>query len=194
MATSVSDDFNRANGDVGGNWTDVMTGAPGRPTITSNQVGSGVSGTEKAATYTGASLDTANYDVTITYNAGTACVLNIMARFTGTGATRSGYLGQVNILAGTASIIRVDNGSETVKTSGSHTASASNVYKFRVNGQSLTLYANGAVLMTSSDTTYSSTGAPGLGFYNNTSADDLYDNFSAAIVTSSGLLSRMVQE
>jgi hypothetical protein len=181
---SVSDNFNRANGDVGSNWTDVLTGAPGRIIITSNEVGSGVTGTEKACTYTGAALTSANHSVSVKYVAGTSCVLSILARNVGSGASRNGYAMQVNLLTNLIRVLRIDAGVETERAQIAHTATPGNVYRFQLINTGLTVFVNETQLISTADGVYSAIGAPGIGVYNDLSSDDRYDDFLASDITS----------
>lgn len=105
-------------------------------------------------------------------------------RNTGTAAagTLDCYRGSVGTSAGDTYISRVDNATATDLTSGTTSLALNDTLKTDVSGTTITLYRNGASILSTTDATYS-TGKPGIELYNDAIVDDAEfgDDSSGAI-------------
>ena len=173
MATAVvaqaqpSDDFERADGGLGVNWTtNTIWGSALQ--IANHQL-QAPSGNYAESLYTATSLGGAQYSE-IKYISGLSSgVINLVvrARQYTLGGQGDGYIGQLNGFESTWKIIRVDNDTETVipGASGSFTFSNNDVFRFEANGSTLTLTQNGVLLKSTTDPNYIG-GDAGVGLYN----------------------------
>jgi hypothetical protein len=157
MAT-FSDDFNRADGTLGSNWTTVSGFAA--PAVTSNQAAAGSVALCLAAVATGTASFAANHSATATITAlGDFDYGGPAVRLDAAGGT--GYAIKVDGRSNANStLIRLSGGGST-NIGGTYAVAANDVLKLEATGTSLLYYKNGTLIDTVVDTTYS-TGQPGL--------------------------------
>lgn len=164
MSTLFSDDFNRANGGLGGNYTDLIAGMA----ISSNQV-AGIAG--DAATYYSGGTPGANCWAQIKFATKTAGGGNLGIRLnTGTFDT---YF--FSALTGSASISRQDAGVPTVLGSTFTTPADGTVVRLEMRGSTISVYYDDVLQTTRTDATYSSAGRT---FFSCNGAAHRYDDFS----------------
>ena len=190
MATSVSDTFDRADGAIGANWADIWSGA-GSFQVSSNQMVVGAQETLRAMAYTAAALDTADYSNYITVSSVSGSdfwVINLMLRCVGSGSTTvDAYQGQF-FNNGTWTIHRMDNGVESVLTTGSTGAPVpGDRLGFSVSGTTFSIYKNGTSLGSTTDATYSAIGAPGIAIYQHGTTAVVFDNWDASLTATSSV-------
>ena len=155
--TQVSDNFNRANGPLGSNWT---VEGPGSVAIVSNNaVVTATSGTYTTAAYTGASFSDDQF----------ASVKIIVAGFVADGvgvrlssSTNNGYGCDFEHGGGaTIEIDKIVSGLPTALVSQtSPIPNPGDILRLEVSGTSLACYLNGTLILTTTDSTYAS-GSPG---------------------------------
>jgi hypothetical protein len=177
--SSVSDNFNRANGGLGANWT--AAGGFSGMAIVSNQVQAGVSATQVESAYTGAALSTINQSVQVKHVAHEAVSVINLNLITGTGASRNGYIGQFFWISDLFRIIRIDAGVESSPLATAAMGTISNgdtLYFERGASGVLKLKVNGATVLSYTDTTYASVWLPAIGGYADTDAV-IIDDFLA---------------
>lgn len=173
--TTVSDDFNRANGALGANWT-TITAADAAPTIVSNAVvgGTGISTWGDGALWTANSLTNDQYaQVDATYSAITDAEVLLRANTAGT----QGY-----ILAwegATVTIYEMPTNAVLVTDPGTNPTSGTHTLRFEAEGTALRGYIDGVLVVSTTDATWSA-GSAGIGFFR-PSAGTGYtiDNFEA---------------
>jgi hypothetical protein len=161
--TDVTDNFNRANGSLGGNWT-AETGFTGL-TIASNAV------TQVAASWAvstwNAATNTFQNDQHVQCTA-TTVISGIVLRWQ-TGL-QNGYLCFANT-DGHPYLYRVDSGTfNLLQNTG--TVAAGNTLSCSVVGQTFTVAVNGSTQFSFTDTLHYGSGAPGVAAYNNGVVDD----------------------
>lgn len=164
MSTLFTDNFNRANGGLGGNYTDLIAGMA----ISSNQV-AGIAG--DAATYYSGGTPGANCWAQIKFATKTAGGGNLGIRLnTGTFDT---YF--FSALTGSASISRQDAGVPTVLGSTFTTPANGTVVRLEMRGSTISVYYDDVLQTTRTDATYSSAGRT---FFSCNGAAHRYDDFS----------------
>ena len=159
----VSDNFNRADGSLGANWTVNPLGRPLK--IIGSRVQAPANDYAESL-HTAAALGSAQF-VEVQNAAGlSAGIINLVvrAREYTAGGSGDGYVAQLNGFDSAWRIIRVDNDIETVLASGSLTHSNNDTFYFEANGSTLTLKKNSVTIGTATSSTYSS-GEVGLGLY-----------------------------
>jgi hypothetical protein len=164
-ATTVSDNFNRANGALGSNWTTV-TGT-NAPKIVSNVLKAGTAGAINSAywsanTFSGNQFAQANLPASSGSNWGPGIAVRL--------SNSKGYFLWYGNTANTVSIWRMDSSSSwtQIAASGTLTIAATDVWMLQANGSVITAYQNGKQVASVTDTHYT-TGSPGvwLWFSNN---------------------------
>lgn len=164
MSTLFTDNFNRANGGLGGNYTDLIAGMA----ISSNQV-AGIAG--DAATYYSGGTPGANCWAQIKFATKTAGGGNLGIRLnTGTFDT---YF--FSAITGSASISRQDAGVPTVLGSTFTTPANGTVVRLEMRGSTISVYYDDVLQTTRTDATYSSAGRT---FFSCNGAAHRYDDFS----------------
>jgi Putative esterase len=160
-AATVSDNFNRANGGLGSNWTTVS--GTTAPQIVNNTAQPGSAGTLNSAywsanTFSGNQYATASFPNSSGTNYGPAIAVRL--------SNSMGYILWYGNSAGTVSIWRMDNSSSwtQLKASAKLTVAATDVWQLQAVGSTLTGYQNGKQVVTTTDTHYT-TGAPGIWMY-----------------------------
>src|SRR5215472_1304116 len=160
-ATTVSDNFNRANGGLGSNWTTV-TGT-NAPKIASNVLKAGTPNTINSAywsanTFSGNQFVQANMPASSGNNWGPGIAVRL--------SNSKGYFLWYGNSANTVSIWRMDSASSwtQLKASAKLTIAPTDVWQLQVVGSTLTGYQNGKQVVTATDTHYT-TGAPGIWMY-----------------------------
>jgi len=183
MAT-VSDNFNRADGALGANWSASNAGSA--PVIVSNQVKAGVSATYVEAAYTGSSLSGSDQSIQVTSQGTEATsVVNLLLRMSSLTSSRNGYIGQFNKIVGFYKIIRIDAGVETdLVTTAIGAITNGDALYFEAIGSALKLKQNSSTILTFTDAIYNTVGTPAVGIYANTDAV-IVDDFTASDITSS---------
>ena len=167
-STFAYDNFNRANGSLGANWTNLQNAF----SISSNQVAPDNAGID-VASYTGATFgNDQTARVTVTTMAGGGNGSGPCVRLQAGAA--SGYAGYID--GSNYEILKLTAGVESVINSGGLTVSAPAIVELSVVGTTLTLTVNGVVIRVSTDSTYSS-GAPGI--WTETSSTGRFDDFLA---------------
>lgn len=177
-ATAISDNFNRADGSLGSNWT-TPTGASA-PAISGNQVTAGSPGVANAAYWSANSFTNDQYaqaqfttaEVSGQYGPGIAVRLN---------ASGQGYLLWYGNADNTVTIFRMDSATNlvTLKQSAALTIATSDTWRLEADGGYLSAYQNGTLVLQAIDDHYSS-GHPGIYLWDST--NDL-DNWSGGDAT-----------
>ncbi len=161
MATLASDNFNRANGGLGANYTIV----PGKAalTIVSNAVELTSTAADGGDIYTGISWPNDQWSqVTLNVMNYADNAIDVVVRCSNSVATwYVAYIGGPFGSSATYAIARVVTGTRTfIQTITTHTFSANDVIRLAVQSTTLTLYQNGAQIWTGTDANISS-GYPG---------------------------------
>lgn len=164
MSTLFTDNFNRADGGLGANYTDLIAGMA----ISSNQV-AGAAG--DAATYYNGGTPAANCWAEIRFSTKTATGGNLGIRLnTGTFDT---YF--FSATTGSASISRQDAGVPTVLGSTFTTPSNGAVVRVEMRGATISVYYDDVLQTTRTDATYPSAGRT---FFSCNGSAHRYDDFA----------------
>ena len=160
-AATVSDNFNRANGGLGSNWTTVS--GTTAPQIVNNMAQPGSAGTLNSAywsanTFGGNQYAAASFPGSSGTNYGPGIAVRL--------SNSTGYFLWYGNSASTVSIWRMDSSSSwtELKASANLTVAATDVWQLQAVGSTLTGYQNGKQVVTTTDTHYT-TGAPGIWMY-----------------------------
>ena len=160
-AATISDNFNRANGVLGSNWTTVS--GTTAPQIVNNTAQPGSAGTLNSAywsanTFGGNQYAAASFPNSSGTNYGPAIAVRL--------SNSKGYFLWYGNSASTVSIWRMDSSSSwtQLKASAKLTVAATDVWQLQAVGSTLTGYQNGKQVVTTTDTHYT-TGAPGIWMY-----------------------------
>lgn len=183
MALPFTDDFNRADGGLGSNYTTLAAGLA----IVSNHVSSS---TGNGASYY--NVDTPNADCYmklrfLTLPSGGAEFIYMLMRYN-TG-TANGYM--FRYLQGTGSqIMVVNSGTPTQLVLLGSNPAANDVVEFRLNGTTLSVFYNGVSAGSTTDSSHSAAGLAAFGMSGNGqggTVDDLeIGNYSAGTVVYQG--------
>lgn len=171
FATTVSDNFNRADGGLGSNWT-TMTGT-NAPQIVTNVAEPGTSNTANVAYWSANSFGSNQFvQATLPSITGTDDGPAIGVRF----ANSRGYFLFFNHASGTVSLYRMDTASSwtVLATSATLTIAGTDVWKIETIGSTIVGFQNGNQVVEASDSTYTS-GSPGIWLYY---ASNQIDNWS----------------
>jgi hypothetical protein len=160
---SVSDDFGRADGGLGGNWTTVAGTAA--PEISGGMVVAGSPGRLNSAYWSADTFGADQYaQATLPASSGWSLGPGIAVRLSGA----TGYVLWYGNSPGTVSIWRMDGaGSWTQLASSSGTltvAAASDVWRLEAVGSTISGYQNGKLVVQTTDSAYDS-GSPGVWLY-----------------------------
>ena len=177
MATRT-DDFNRANGAPGANWSAYATA--GNWSINSNTlrfVTDGI-GNNEALRWVGAAMDSADYSVEIT-------ITKAANDFQGPGpaarlqaGSLSGYA--INAYGDAYYLVRLDSGSETTLASwGSGPGTSAVTLRIEAEGSTIRMFVAGVQRASVTDSTYS-TGSPGIACGNFDGGNVTFDNWTSA--------------
>ena len=154
---SAYDNANRANGAIGSNWTVTNNGI----NISSNNFVGTVTNTNDVAYWNANPFSVAQFSqATITALNGTTDFPGVAVLLSGSGSSTHGY----NCIEDTANIFiqSIAGLTNTTLTSAATTGAPGDILRLETDGLGhLTCYKNGAVVLTATDTTYTS-GAPGL--------------------------------
>ena len=160
-AATVSDNFNRADGGLGSNWTTVS--GTTAPQIVNNTAQPGSAGTVNSAywnanTFGGDQYAAASFPNSSGTNYGPAIAVRL--------GNSTGYFLWYGNSDSTVSIWRMDSSSSwtELKASAKLTIAATDVWQLQAVGSTLTGYQNGKQVVTATDTHYT-TGAPGIWMY-----------------------------
>jgi putative esterase len=160
-AATVSDNFNRANGGLGSNWTTL--GGTTAPQIVNNTAQPGSAGTVNSAYWSASTFGNNQYAAaSFPDSSGTNYGPAIAVRL----SNSRGYFLWYGNSASTVSIWRMDSSSSwtELKASAKLTVAATDVWQLQAVGSTLTGYQNGKQVVTTTDTQYT-TGAPGIWMY-----------------------------
>ena len=160
-AATVSDNFTRANGGLGSNWTTV-TGTVA-PQIVSNTLQPGTAGTVNSAYWSANTFGSDQYaQASLPNSNGSSYGPAIAVRL----SNSKGYFLWYGNSANQVSIWRMDSATSwtQLKASGSLTISATDVWKITAVGSTISAYQNGTQVATVTDTHYT-TGSPGVWLY-----------------------------
>ena len=160
-AATISDNFNRANGGLGSNWTTVS--GTTAPQIVNNTAQPGSAGTLNSAYWSANTFGSNQYAAASFPNSsGTNFGPGIAVRLSGS----KGYFLWYGNSASTVSIWRMDSSSSwtQLKASAKLTVAATDVWQLQAVGSTLTGFQNGKQVVTTTDTNYT-TGAPGIWMY-----------------------------
>jgi Putative esterase len=161
-ATTVSDNFNRANGPLGANWTTV----PGTsvPKIVSNTLRAGTPGALNSAYWSASTFSSDQFaQASLPNSSGTQYGPGIAVRLSGS----KGYFLWYGNSSNTVSLWRMDSSSSwtMLKQSASLTVSpSSDVWKIQAAGSTISGYQNGQLVVQATDTHITS-GSPGVWLY-----------------------------
>ncbi len=143
MGVLATDDFNRANGGLGANWTTATSS--GAPQIDTNVVRTNVVATDSRAYYNAVSFPNDQYSqivvVAITSNTGA-----VSAATRVDSGTLSSYMARGTGPTGASAVLAIDkytSGVFVTITSATKTINVSDVIKMESNGTSQTAYING---------------------------------------------------
>jgi hypothetical protein len=177
-ATAISDNFNRANGPLGSNWT-TLSGTSA-PAISGNQLTAGTPNTVNAAYWSANSFNDDQYvqaqfttpEVSGKYGPGIAVRMS---------ASGHGYVLWYGNTDSTVTIFRMDapNNLVTLKQSAALTISTTDTWRLEAVGGYLSAYQNGNLIIQTIDDHYTS-GSPGVWMFNAT--NDL-DNWAGGDTT-----------
>jgi hypothetical protein len=167
---SFSDNFNRADGAVGSNWT-TLTGFNAMQVVSNTACATGGTAASHVATAT----------ATFAADHEAECVITPFNNFDwgGPGVRFSGNDGYVARCTTSTRIdlFRLDGGTLTAIGTGAGTYAVGDTIRIRAEGTAITVYANNTLIRTATDATHSS-GQPGLyyerGDANITRLDDFY--------------------
>jgi hypothetical protein len=152
VSTLFTDNFNRSNGGVGSNWTDLATAL----NVISNQAGPSAAG-DVSSLVNAVTPGTARWvQVTFATISGNYLGLTISLN----GGTFDGYY--FLIASGVAGIYRADSGVGTLLGSTFSQPSAGDVIKIEVRGNDISVYYDGALQATRSDATYTKNQSVGI--------------------------------
>ena len=160
-AATVSDNFNRANGGLGSNWTTL--GGTTAPQIVNNTAQPGSAGTLNSAYWSASTFGSNQYAAASFPNSsGTNYGPAIAVRL----SNSRGYFLWYGNSASTVSIWRMDSSSSwtELKASAKLTVAGTDVWQLQAVGSTLTGYQNGKQVVTTTDSNYT-TGAPGIWMY-----------------------------
>src|ERR1700691_2453746 len=160
-AVTVSDNFNRANGGLGSNWTTL--GGTTAPQIVNNTAQPGSAGTLNSAYWSASTFGSNQYAAASFPNSsGTNYGPAIAVRL----SNSTGYFLWYGNSDDTVSIWRMDSSSSwtELKASAELTVSPTDVWQLQAVGSTLTGYQNGKQVVTTTDSNYT-TGAPGIWMY-----------------------------
>jgi hypothetical protein len=154
---SAYDNANRANGAIGSNWTVTNNGI----NISSNNFVGAVTNTNDVAYWNANPFSVAQFSqATITALNGTTDFPGVAVLLSGSGSSTHGY----NCIEDTTNIFiqSIAGLTNTTLTSAATTGAPGDILRMETDGLGhLTCYKNGSVVLTATDTTYTS-GAPGL--------------------------------
>jgi hypothetical protein len=157
---AVIDDFNRADGAIGADWTN-QTG-PGFVVSSNSCVPSGGVTVHLAHWATGTNTFDDNQSAEAQLSLGSAAYVGVSVRMTGTGATTSGYYLAYGPGGFGFVLRRMDNFADTDLDSDTSVVLANgDSMKLEVSGTSLIGTHNGVTKVTATDATYAS-GQPGI--------------------------------
>ena len=177
----ATDNFSRANGGLGANWTINTIGAGLQ--IVGNRVQT-PAGEYAESLHTGTAFGAAQFSEVQHVSGLSAGVINLVvrAREYTIGGVGDGYIGQLNGFESRWKIFRVTNNQEFEINSGPLTFASNDTFYFEANGSTLTLKKNGVTLGTGTNSQYPS-GDSGFGLYSNGGL--LVDNWRGGEITSS---------
>ena len=167
---SAYDNFNRANGAIGSNWTVTQNGL----NVASNVL-QGTNGANHNTAYWSAAAASAFSSsqfaqATITALNGTNDFPGVAVLWSGTGGTTQGYMCIEN--STTIYIQKMTSGTGSVLTSAASTGAVGDLLRLEAApGGVLTCYKNGVSALTFTDTSYT-TGSPGIDIYGSVAAED----------------------
>ena len=177
-ATTVSDNFDRADGGLGSNWTTVS--GTGAPKIVSNTLRVRTAGALSSAYWSASTFSSDQFaQASLPNSSGTQYGPGIAVRLSGS----KGYFLWYGNSSNTVSLWRMDSSSsETLlKQSASLTVSpSSDVWKIQAVGSTISGYQNGKLVVQATDTNIKS-GSPGVWLYY---SSNQIDNWSGGDVTS----------
>jgi len=161
FATTVSDNFNRANGSLGSNWTTVAGTAA--PQIVNDTLQPGTAGALNSAywsanTFGGNQYAQANLPKSSGGNFGPGIAVRL--------SNSKGYLLWYGNSSSHVSLWRMDSATSwtQLKASGSLTVSPTDVWMIQAVGSTISGYQNGKLVVQATDTHYT-TGSPGVWLY-----------------------------
>ena len=176
-ATTASDNFDRANGALGSNWTTVS--GTGAPQIVSNTLRVRTAGALSSAYWSASTFSSDQFaQASLPNSSGTQYGPGIAVRLSGS----KGYFLWYGNSSNTVSLWRMDSSSsETLlKQSASLTVSpSSDVWKIQAVGSTISGYQNGKLVVQATDTNITS-GSPGVWLYY---SSNQIDNWSGGDVT-----------
>ena len=178
-ATTVSDNFNRADGGLGGNWTTVAGTAA--PEIVSNTLRAGTGGALNSAYWSASTFGADQFaQASLPNSSGTQYGPGIAVRLSGT----KGYFLWYGNSPGTVSLWRMDGSSSSSWTQLAQSAPrtmspSSDVWMIQAVGSTISGYQNGNLVVQATDTKITS-GSPGVWLYY---SSNQIDNWSGGDVT-----------
>jgi hypothetical protein len=181
-AGSVSDDFSRADGALGGNWTTVA--GTSAPVIAGGVVVAGTPNALNSAYWSAASFTADQFaQASLPASSGGNFGPGIAVRLSGA----TGYVLWYGNSPGTVSIWRMDSSGSWTQLAGSGalTVSGSDVWRIAAVGSTISGYQNGTLVVQATDSRYGS-GSPGVWLYY---SGNKIANWSGGDVTSSGTTS-----
>lgn len=173
--TLASDDFNRADGGLGSNWTTIVSTTA--PAIVSNTIHDQGAAASSGAFYSGVPNWPSDSwaQITLVTQEASAGSQGVGLRIQP--AAYSGYLGFFDAGTGNLRIRRVDAGAATNLVAVAYTFAANDVLRFEAIASQLRLYINDVLKLATFDTTYKTGSAGYIGFRQ--AADNSCDDWSA---------------
>ena len=185
-ATTVSDNFDRADGGLGSNWTTVSGTAA--PKIVSNNLRAGTASAVNSAYWSASTFGSDQFaQASLPNSSGTQYGPGIAVRLSST----KGYFLWYGNSSNTVSLWRMDNSSgwTQLKQSGPLTVSASSdVWMIRAVGSTISGYQNGKLVVQATDTKITS-GSPGVWLYYSSNQIDNWSGGDVASYTVGGTVS-----
>ena len=178
-AATVSDNFNRADGGLGGNWTTVA--GTSAPKIVSNTLQAGTPGALNSAYWSAGTFGADQFaQASLPNSSGTQYGPGIAVRLSGT----KGYFLWYGNSPGTVSLWRMDGSSSSSWTELAQSAPltvspSSDVWMIQAVGSTISGYQNGNLVVQATDTHITS-GSPGVWMYY---SSNQIDNWSGGDVT-----------
>jgi hypothetical protein len=157
LSPIFTDQFNRANGGVGGNYTTLTASPAGGLTIVSNRV-RGTTLAHNEAKYNVRTMPAKQYaQITLTTFGGTGVSVNLGLRLGAFTGAWNGYYARA-LVGGGYEIIKRTAGVAATLGSGAAAWANGDIMRFEVEGTTLRVYRNGTLAGSVTDSTYSAAG------------------------------------
>lgn len=161
-----SDNFNRANGGLGANWTTQI----GSPAISSNEAYGNSLGNDSYAFESAGTFGANQFSQATVKAIGSNDWTIVVARASGTAGSTNGYYFYARATGASSELWKLVAGAYfLISNTGYGPVAVNDVLRVEVSSTSITVKDNGTQIGTTQTDTSHSSGRPGLGFYPNTS-------------------------